>query len=209
MEGISARPGQPVSAQKWNRMEDKTRGNRVVAGDNVSIHRAPDWTMIRVPRRNANFSHPFACVLVSTDSALVYPGLVNGLEPTIDGVKLSGEAGKTAPLLGISDKNDISYIALEITCNEKWQIVSATIVQVADFCSDATASQGIGTASENLLAAGFPSLTNKRTRYPLAKLIKQSNGGVYLFQIAYFNLQHRAYSRDQKGLVVRHFFWPG
>ena len=127
---------------------------------------------------------------LSGTSATIGRGLVDGIEPKIGDVPIGGEEGEPQPKLDIRkpkfDDEGRGWIALEVTCEkEKWMVEEATIVQVDELKSKAPL-KGL---------------------HPLAMLRDAGNGTMTLFQIEYFNLQHRADVREG-GNSARHFFWP-
>jgi hypothetical protein len=93
---------------------------------------------------------------------------------------------------------------VEITCEpkEQWAVKKAEIVQVADpDTREGEPSEGL-----NTLGAAKP-LPDNRARHPLAMIRERKGGRLELFQITFFDLQHRvALTADQK-TAQRHFFW--
>lgn len=184
---LFVRPGQRITAVLWNKLMAACRGARILAGDGVTLRQTPDGTLISCSIWRP-WNHPFK-VSMSGTSATVSRGLINGIEPTIKDVSIGGTEKEPPPKLEFKatklDEDGRGWIAVEIRCEkEKWTIESAAIVQVDALETDDPAC----------------------ARHPLAMLRKQPSGDLALFQIEYFNLQHRA-AIGESG-TSRHFFWP-
>jgi len=184
---LFVRPGQRITAALWNKLVADCRGARILAGDGVSLRQTPDGTLISCSIWKP-WNHPFKVSMNGT-SATVSRGLINGIEPTIKDIPIGGTEKAAPPKLEFKepklDEDGRGWIAVEIRCEEeKWTIESAIIVQVDDLETDDPA----------------------RSRHPLGMLRKQASGDPALFQIEYFNLQHRAEVRESG--AARHFFWP-
>lgn len=184
---LLVRPGQRITAALWNKLVAACRGARILAGDGVTLRQTPDGTLISCSIWRP-WNHPFKVTLSGT-SAMVSKGLINGIEPTIKDVPIGGTEKEPPPKLEFKapklDEGGRGWIAVEIVCEqEKWTIESATIVQVDALETDDPAS----------------------ARHPLAMLRKNPGSDLALFQIEYFNLQHRAELRESG--AARHFFWP-
>lgn len=186
---LFVKPGQPITAALWNKLAAAARSCRILAGDGVRLRQTPDGTLISCSVWKP-WSHPFK-VSLSGDTATVGRGLVDGVEPKIKGVPIGGDPanGKPQPKLEIRepefDEEGRGWIAVEVTCDsEKWDVTEATIVQVADLKS-ADPLKGL---------------------HPLAMIRDTGGATMTLFQIAHFNLQHRADVREG-GKAARHFFW--
>lgn len=187
---LFVKPGQRITAALWNKMAAAARSCRILAGDGVRLRQTPDGTLISCSAWTP-WNHPFKVSLSGT-SATIGRGLVDGIEPKIKDIPIGGDEaeGKGQPKLEIRqpkfDDEGRGWIAVEVTCDgEKWEVTDATIVQVADIKS-ADPLKGL---------------------HPLAMLRDAGNGTMTLFQIEYFNLQHRADVRES-GKGARHFFWP-
>jgi hypothetical protein len=186
---LFVRPGQRITAVLWNKLVTACRAARILAGDGIRLRHTPDGTLISCSTWKP-WNHPFK-VSFSGTSATINRGLVGGIEPTIKDVPIGGdeESGKAQPRLEFKqpklDEEGRGWIAIEVTCEQKeWKVASAETVQVADLKSD--------DASKAL--------------HPIAMLRQRANGSLVLFQIEFFNLQHRADVRASGD--ARHFFWP-
>lgn len=184
---LFVRPGQRITAALWNKLVAACRGARILAGDGISLRQTPDGTMISCSTWRP-WNHPFK-VSMSGTSATISRGLISEIEPTIHDAPIGGTEKSGPPKLEFKepklDEDDRGWIAVEILCEQKeWKIESATVVQVDSLETDDPA----------------------RARHPLAMIRKQASGSLSLFQIEYFNLQHRAEVRENA--KARHFFWP-
>ena len=184
---LFVRPGQRLTAVLWNSLAAACRQARIISGDGIRVRQTPDGTLISCSIWQP-WNHPFKVSLSGT-SATIGRGLVDGIEPTIKDVPIGGEEGKSQPKLEFKspkfDKDGRGWIAVEVTCDkEKWTVTSATIVQVGELKTD-DPLKGL---------------------HPIA-MLRRTADSISLFQITFFNLQHRADVRDG-GKASRHFFWP-
>ena len=183
---LFVRPGQRLTATLWNSLAAACRQARIISGDGIRLRQTPDGTLISSSTWKP-WNHPFKVSLSGT-SATIECGLIDGIEPTIKDVRISGEEGKAQPKLEFKspkfDKDGRGWIAVEVTCEkEKWNVASTTMVQVGDLKSD-----------DPLKAV-----------YPIA-MLRRTADSISLFQITFFNLQHRAEAKEG-GAAARHFFW--
>ena len=201
--------GQPITAALWNRLVAAVRAGRVLSGDGVRLRSTPQGTIISAAPGGSPWVHPFM-VTLSGSGATVRYGQINAVEPTIGGVPISGTSEEPAPVLRFREpKLDVQgrgYIALEVVCDEKWWLKRAEVVQVAalDSLDGAAPPEGAGTP---IIAGGSPGLPGRKARHALAMLRQRGNGQLALFQIEFFNLQHRVDARSGAD-AGRHFFWP-
>ena len=162
-------------------------------------------------RHRRRYSHAFK-VSLTEHGASITPGTVNGIEPVIGGVLLSGdEAGENIPELRWKkpalDAKRRGYIALEAICDREWKIVQGdlTVVQVAYY--DSLDGKAPPDGSGGIAAAGgIPGLPGRRVRYPIARLIQRKSGELEVFQIVKFDVTHRVQARTAD--IARHFFSP-
>ena len=185
---LFVRPGERLTAALWNKLVTAVRACRILPGDGITLRQTPDGTLLSCTLWKT-WNHPFKVSFAGT-SATINLGLVDGLEPKIKDVPISGieDKGIAQPKLEFKvpkvDKDGRGWIAIEVTCDEKeWKTKSAEMVQVDNLKSD------------NALKA----------RHPIAMLRQKKNGEMSCFQVEYFNLQHRA--DGTTGKPARHFFW--
>ena len=76
------------------------------------------------------------------------------------------------------------------------------MVQVADPNTD-DGEPGEGTGGNG---GAFP-LPGRRARYPLAMLRERKDKKLDLYQITFFDLQHRPALGTDRKTAARHFFW--
>ena len=206
------RRGQPITADLWNRLVAVVRAVRLLPGDGARLRSTPDGTIIGFDAAPAPWAHPFQVSLIGRSAAQIGPGLVNAIEPKIDGAPLSGTDGKPPPKLEFGklklDKDGRGYVAIEITCDGKWKLKTMEMVQVAYFDSENGEDQPPGSGGPSAIG-GIPGISGRRVRYPLAMLRQRTSGQLDLFQIVFFNIVHRAQPRNATNDVARHFFWPG
>lgn len=219
---LDVNPGDPVTADKWNRLIKSTERSTVLyGGEDMRINKTPHGTLINA-KHIGGFLHPWR-VLVSTQAASIYPGLINGQTPTINGRPMTDRT--PPPLLELQDNfnNGLGWIALELETDKdpkdtsddpthKYAIIkTAKIVQ----CQVITGSE-LHTINP-FFYFGFPGIGDFKVRYPLARLQKLGDA-VNVFQVAMFNLNWKAKPPQPSGggtegtaigsAFPRHFFWP-
>ncbi len=186
---LIVRTGQRITAILWNKLVAAVRSCRVLAGEGIRLRITPNGTIVSCSTWKP-WNHPFK-VSMGPESATVERGLIDGIEPTIDGVPIGGDADKNKPQPKLkikppkTGKDGRGWIAVEITCDteKQWAVKSAEIVQVAELLVSDKA----------------------KARHPIAMLRRGKTGDLSHFQIEFFNLQHRA---DVQDASARHFFWP-
>ena len=186
---LFVRPGDKLTAELWNKLVLAVKACTIWPGNGTRIRRTPDGTTISASFSD-DWSHPFY-VTYSGNSCTVSKGLIDGIEPTINGTPISGDPKnkKPIPVLDVNhpklDKDGHGWVAIEIEVDaEKWKTTKATIVQV-----------------DNLKAG-----TKLKGRHPLAFLTQNEDETIASFQVEFFNLQHRTDGRDKT--PTHHFFWP-
>ena len=216
--GLKVNPGDKITASRWNNLVSACNENRQLrAGRGIRIKAG----VISATRGNDSFAHPWR-MSIGGGSASIRLGLVNGMEPTIKNSnkgdipmtgkkKEDGSLDGLVPKLAIEDsffdKKGISFVCVEPTFDDKWKLKSVRLTQVADINSEDGLPSG---KTENQLAAAeYPALKNRRTRYPVARLTKV-RGVINIYPITYFNLQVIA-SPSGKSIAsekARFFFFP-
>lgn len=201
------RKGQPITAALWNQLCAAVRACRLIAGDGVRLREMPDGTIITFDGDGAEFVHPFQVSLIGTEAASVRPGTVNKVDAKIKDVPLAGKEGEAPPVLKFGtpmlDDEGRGYICVEVTCREKdWSVEKVEIVQVADpNTEDGEAGEGHSGSTASVALPG------RRTRYPLTMLRERKDKKLDLYQITFFDLQHRAALGTDRKTATRHFFW--
>ena len=205
--------GQPITEALWNAAQAAVHAGRLRAGSGIRLHEMPDFTLISAigGGTGGGTGHAFK-VSLTEHGASITPGTVNGIEPVIGGVLLSGdEAGENIPELRWKkpalDAKRRGYIALEAICDREWKIVQGdlTVVQVAYY--DSLDGKAPPDGSGGIAAAGgIPGLPGRRVRYPIARLIQRKSGELEVFQIVKFDVTHRVQARTAD--IARHFFSP-
>ena len=198
--------GQPITAILWNQLCAAVRGCRLIAGDGVRLREMPDGTIITFDGDGADFVHPFQVSLVGTEGASIRPGTVNRVDAKIKGVPLAGSDREPPPVLKFGklqlDQDGRGYICVEVTCEKDWSVEKVEVVQVADPNTDAGEASGSHGGS-----GGSVALPGRRARYPLAMLRERKDKKLDLYQITFFDLQHRPALATDRKTAARHFFW--
>ena len=199
--------GQTITATLWNQLCATVRACRLIAGDGVRLREMPDGTIITFDGDCAEFVHPFQVSLSGNNAATIRPGTVNRVDAKIKGVSLAGTERVPPPLLKFGrpmlDAEGRGYICVEVTCREKdWSVEKVEVVQVADpNTNDGEASDSHGGSG------GAVALPGRRARYPLAMLRERKDKKLDLYQITFFDLQHRPALNTDRKSAARHFFW--
>jgi hypothetical protein len=215
---LTVKPGDPITAEIWHQLlKSVDRSNTLYGGENTRVTKTPHGTFVNA-KTIAGWLHPWR-VLVSRDHATVYPGLINGQKPLmldkVTGNELSLD-NRPPPLLPLNDNsfnNGVGYIALELTCDNKYQkITKAHVIQ----CQVIIGSEL--TTSNPYLYFGLPGVGNFQVRYPLARLQRVASQKFVVYQVAMFNLNWKAKPPLPSGggtgataigsAFPRHFFWP-
>lgn len=217
-EFLDVKPGDPITAEIWNRLLAATdRSNVLYGGENIRVTKLPHGTIVNA-KNTMGWLHPWK-VIAAKKTATVLPGLINGEEPTmID--KKTGQPKKLSdrppPQLSINERslgaNGIGWIALELETDEKYRAIkTAEVVQ----CQVITLSEE--KTANPYFYFGLGGIGNFRVRYPLARLQKAING-ISVYQVAMFNLNWAAKPPAPSGTgtarqagqsaLPRHFFWP-
>jgi len=202
-----ARVGQSVTAAMWETMRAANRASRIIAGNNVRTREVSGGTIVDFTGVPADFVHPWMVTLQGSESATIRTGTINKIEAAIDGVPLSGLEGEAAPVLTFGqpdlDAEGRGFICAEVTCEPKdWSIKTIEIVQVADPDSED------GSPSDfPHMGGAAKALEGNRARHPLARLRAREGGRIELFQITFFDLQHRVALAADGRTAARHFFY--
>lgn len=180
------------------------RANRLRQGPNIRLRYTPDGTVIRVDAVPPKFIHPFLATITG-NSATVVPGTVNGAPVLIDNVPLDNDPAPVLKWGKLSvDDDGRGFIALELACDAQWKMdpKTLTLVQVADWRT--ADGQSADTPS---LHQEAPSLTGRRTRWPIATFRKRQSGAIDVFPIAMAPLIHQAKPKTLAADTARHFFY--
>jgi len=182
-----------VRAEQWNALLDWLRASQIIGGENVLVSRSPYGTYVQarpsgVASRGAG---AFAVGISSRDGgqvATVSRGLLEGVEPRIEGLRISGadDPQQTPPTLALPTPEAAEgYLYAEVTLSPvSWRAESATII----------------------FSATPPGALEWRA-YKLLAILRNSGGA---WQIAHqavcFNLGLYSYGRKASG-KARHLFF--
>ena len=202
--------GEGWSRSKHNGLLRLCRSNQVFSGVGIRLYRVGSGVVVAADFPPVVWVHSWQ-VSLQEGEATIEPGFINKKIPTVNGVPLGGdeETNKPDPKLKIVDRmfnaQRMSWICVEVTCTEDWLgLTKAEMVQVADISSDDGTATG-GSSKTDVGMAQSPSLSKRRSRYPVALLRKSKAGDIRVIDIAHFDLQHLAQKiTDTK---ARHFFF--
>lgn len=190
--------GDPV-LPAFRKLVKELAGLRLIAGRGVLLTRTSTGTVVSVRAAVTGFTGAWD-VQISGQEATIGRGYVNGKEPELKGVPISGTKEKGTPTLKLDvtnyDKSGRSWIAIKATVDETGKIVEPkdgkgdlglTVVQTASL-EDPDDSIGL---------------------HAIAMLKRRENETKELgrkVQIAFFDYQHLTSRQNAKW---RHFFLPG
>ncbi len=128
---LYARVGELV-LPKFNRLVDALRSNVLYSGPGILLTpRIGGGVTIAARFWLQGFGHPWKSFLTAMELE-IEPGLVNGIEPTIDGQPMSGRDGRARPKLKLDvslyDSTGRSWIAIELT-RDAGRIAKLRIIQ--------------------------------------------------------------------------------
>jgi len=185
----------------WQRLVDFADTLRIFSGPGILISpRLGGGITISALPNNKAFDHPWRASL-SAKEALFEPGRVNGIEPTINGIPMSGRNGGDRPRLALSESlftpTGESWLAIELTRNDAGKIVSLRIVQVERLDSG---------GDLRFVDGGSPEIKPNVALEPIALLYRgiEKVGFGQLRQIRFFNATWRVNLTNPGG--PRHFF---
>jgi hypothetical protein len=202
---IIARKRDPI-LPKWRALLKFIKNTGIVTGPGVKVTQTPNGTLVDAERSFRPWSHPFK---VSTDgtTATIRAGLVNGVSPYLNGVRINGidDDGneiEVPPLEITHDGTLITYIAIVLNLpagNETMAISDSP---------EAIRIEHVTSLPENFAEGGTVS-DQTRGVYPIAALYwNGKNDFNKRLQIVHHNLGHRFIRASPKeGIVGRHFFW--
>ena len=200
--------GQKITADLWDAMARAVLSNRLLEGPGIRLRGTPVGTIVSVDAgAHASFSHAWEVTLVGTNAASISPGTVNLVQATLKKIPLGGDEKHSPPQLEWKklqfDDHGRGFIALEVTCGKKWEVLTVEPVQVADpDTEDGKSGFASEAAGGKFNRGGIPGLKNRRCRIPIAQLWQRTDGRLEVFQIEFFPLQHRV---DLRGDAARHF----
>jgi len=155
----------------------------------------------------ADFSHPWQASLVNTSSAIFRLGSVNRVAAGIKGVPLDGgDTGEPPQLTWTKLKLDDEgrgYFCAEVTVDPTkfFEVTKVEMVQCANPDTDD------GKVGEPNRQGGARPLSGFRARHPVAMLRERADGRIDLYQIAFFDVQHRVQQQEGATRILRHFFY--
>ncbi len=151
------------------------------------------------PGGGGSFRHPFQVSAMGNAGVRIARGLVDGLEPRIGKVPISGEAGKNLPPpvlvldRAVANARGESWICVEVTLTDEGKLA---------------AEEGGLAEGAQLVAVhrGEPTLVGKVGRHPLAQVVWGAKGPARIFQATSFNLRHARTQPAPGQGPMRHFF---
>lgn len=212
LSSFFVRVGDLIRAEPWNAAGWAIRRMRLIAGAGVRLKETPNGTIVSFDGRPQKFVGRWKCQLVSDNEVSIRPGAINEVKATIGGIPLEGNSKSEPPSLKmpalVLDGQQFGWIAAEVTCSLKdWSVQTVEVVQVAALDTEDGIAPKAGTG-KSVFAGGFPNLKGRRARFPIAR-IARVNSRVVLWQIAYFDVQHRIKTNAKSPTADegRHFFY--
>lgn len=185
LERLLARPGQRVKP-RLSKLLTWLRRQELTAGRGIRMVRSENGTIIRAAIPNKAFVGAFYVTPVNDNELIVGAGYVNGIEPTINGAKISGGTFGPPTMAMPSDfENNRAWVYVEVKINQNSERI------------DPEDSESV------IMTAGKSAATDDKFkgRHPVAMILKLEDGSYGARQISYFSLRH-AFRGN------RHFFVP-
>jgi hypothetical protein len=202
---IIARKGDGI-LPKWRALLKFIQNTGIVVGPGVKVTQTPNGTLVDADKAFRPWGHPFKTSAGNT-AASVRAGLVNGVAPYINEVRITGidDDGKEVEVPELVIKHDgtpITYIAIVLNLpagNESMAIADSP---------ESIRIEHVTSLPENFAEGGTVS-DETRGVYPIAALYWDSPGELNKrLQIVHHNLGHRFIrANPSQGIVGRHFFW--
>ncbi|MDR3406387.1 MAG: hypothetical protein P4L99_28135 [Chthoniobacter sp.] len=206
-----AHPGQELTPSMWNQARAFVRRWQLFAGPGIRLKWDKHGTIISALPGAVAWDSPFKCALRGTTGASVATGWINGsVEPEIKSIPLSGDAKHDPPLLEWTGDPKLApdgtgFIAVEVTCDDKWILLKEHAAQIIQ-CAYLDRDDGDQEPAPG--AAGtVPLLKGRRARWGLARLKKQDNGQIRLFQVTLGDLQFKPQPKSATSEEGRAFFY--
>ena len=202
---IIARKGDGI-LPRWRALLKFIKNTGIVVGPGVKVTQTPNGTLVDADRAFRPWSHPFK---VSTNglTATVRAGLVNGVAPYINEVRITGvdDDGKEVDVPDLVIEHDgtlITYIAVVLDLP-----AGSDKLAISD-SPEAIRIEHVTKLPENFAEGGTVS-DETRGVYPIAVLYWTAKGELNKrLQIVHHNLGHRFIkAAPDQGIVGRHFFW--
>lgn len=185
LEALIARRGQRIKP-RVAKFLNWLKGQQLSAGSGIRLIKSENGTIIKAAVPTQAFVGAFYVTPVDENELIVGAGYVNGIEPTIDKVKISGD-GEAPPKLPMPTefKDDRAWVYVEVRVDAETERIDAEDPEAVK------------------MVTGVTSVTDDKFtgRHPVAMLVKLKNGSIGSKQISYFSLRHAF-----KG--SRHFFVP-
>ena len=176
LERLIARPGQLVKP-RLREFLGWIKRQQIEAGYGIRLKKTSQGTMIEAAVPSPAFVGAFCVSPAPNSSCYVSRGFVNGIEPTINGIRVGGEPQKPRPSIKVPnefDENGRAYIYLEATVGDDGRI---------DPTNPASVIVGAGKS----LASG----DKLKGRHAIAMLRETSKTTPpILYQVAYFSYRH-------------------
>lgn len=198
LDQLRVRAGQRVK-DAWDRLVRYLESIRLLPGPGILLRWTPRGVIVSARIPPADFTGHFA-VQLAEDRIRIGFGLVNDIEPTINGRPITGTEGEEAPELRLSeskfDDAGYSWICIEVVIDpESGEILetegassSVRVIQTKTRYPDEDAGGNVGWKAVALLYRG-----------------QQTEGFGRLEQITYFSQEHYTARRAARWV---HFFGP-
>lgn len=203
---IVARKGDLV-LPKWRALLQFISRTGIIPGPGVRVSSGPNGTYVDAEASFKPWNHPFK-VSASSERVRVRAGLVNGVAPYINGVRITGvdDKGKQVEVPQLELKHDgtpITYVAIVIVTPESGD------TPIALFNTPESIRIEHVTMLPRAFAEGGTVAELGRAVYPIAALYWNEDGTLRRrIQIVHHNLGHRyIQSQAKAGIPGRHLFW--
>jgi hypothetical protein len=176
LERLIARPGQRIKP-RVSALLLWIKRQQLEAGYGIRLKKTSQGTMILAAVPSPTFIGDFYVSLAPENSFYVSRGFVNGIEPTINRIRITGESDKQRPSIKVPtefDENGRAYIYIEATVGDNGRI-------------DDTKPESLIVDAGKSLASG----DRLKGRHAIAMFRETSQGkSPILYQVAYFSYRH-------------------
>lgn len=182
---LSVLPNTPV-LPAWNRLARAVEGLRIIGGDGINLVQTRNGIVISQDRRAPSFCGAWYVSRAGQDKLRVARGFVNGMEPVISGLPISGPDA-TLAVPKAQDPAKPRWVCVRVKVDKDGKMLAKP---------DAVTEDNL-----TVVLSGAPFVhAGELADHPLACLV-----GETLWQIAYFDYQHMTRVRGER---ITHYFSP-
>jgi hypothetical protein len=207
---LRVKSGDTIRARLVDELVRQIEDRTVTAGVNCRVHAIPGvGVSVEALAPPQNFPHPWDTG-ISGNQAAISVGLVNGSVPYVNGVSMDGLDASGNALPGGAPKLQLDESLYDVT-GRSWICVQVTVDPASgQILPLAKGGLSIVQAKQIYVGEGGALDQDNTGLWPLCMLRRPSSatsGYGTLYDVAYFNLNHRYVVAANQGGPARHFFW--